>query len=131
MAPQSWMPGDPISVTFSEQLDCRKPFSFGFLGNYASSAFNFSIPPPDVFPIYEGNTITLAWNMLQRPQVLQANRNVMLQLFGAVDAAGNVQSRVLNMSFTIGTVPTTVRTNTQNIRLTEGCPEPCARTWQW
>jgi hypothetical protein len=105
----SWVPGDAITVTFSEELDCRRPLSVGFIGSHRNGSSNFTLQPTDIYPLCQGNTITLSWNTLQRPAVLASNRNVTLQLFGAVDMAGNVQARVLNMSFTIASVPSTVR----------------------
>ncbi|KAG2485870.1 hypothetical protein HYH03_015453 [Edaphochlamys debaryana] len=85
---------------------CRKPFSFVWMGNQRSGpTFNRSFDDQKGGELYSscnGNTVSVAWDPLNRPPALTNNQSVSLRLINVQDLAGNPQPRPINLTFSTG-----------------------------
>ncbi|KAG2424120.1 hypothetical protein HXX76_014794 [Chlamydomonas incerta] len=102
----TYLPGDAISISFSEPLDCRTPHAHNWVGNSTDGSGVYAVLPAHFYSTCEGRTVSLVWNPVVRPPALTANQNVSLTLWGARDLAGNALPVSVNFTFSVGTLTT-------------------------
>ncbi|KAG2485484.1 hypothetical protein HYH03_015758 [Edaphochlamys debaryana] len=130
-----YMPGDPITITFSEPLDCRQPMGISLSafynnGNRTSSFVNGSSvrlasttylsggQNDDIMPYCEGNKVSLFWNPLRTAQWAgSGNRTFTINIKDVVDLAGNYLRSAVNITFYVPRVPVTAEVKL-DLRLT-------------
>ncbi|KAG2486018.1 hypothetical protein HYH03_015331 [Edaphochlamys debaryana] len=124
----TYLPGDSLTVEYSEPLDCRSPGLIAVQATYnetypTNRQFVLSTGPllatSPLLAACEGRTLVLSWNPLNWPYAaLLANRTITVAVGGVRDMAGNTLLNSTRFSFFMGAVRLTNATNvTLNIAL--------------